>query len=243
MHNAEYTDPRLVEVYDAEGPWGRDDDYFAALVAETPGARVLDLGCGTGRLTIGLAAAGHRVTGIEPSAASLAAARVKPGAERVTWVQGTAEFAPAAAFDIAIMTGHVAQFLLDDEWARTLGALGRALVPGGRLAFHAYDPAARIWERWTPHATRRQVTLGDGTTVAIWTEVTGRTPDTVCYAHHYRFSDGVERRSDSCLRFWSEPTIRASLDDAGFIVDRVHGGWRGEPVGHGDGELIVVAHR
>ena len=160
MRNAEYNDPRLVEVYDVEGPWGRDDEYFLALVNETPGARVLDLGCGTGRLAVRLAAAGHFVTGIDPSPASLSAARIKAGAERVTWMLGTASTAPQAAFDVAIMTGHVAQFLLtEDEWADALGAVWRALVPGGRLAFHAYDPAGRIWERWNPTDSRREVVL------------------------------------------------------------------------------------
>ena len=243
MRNAEYNDARLVEVYDAEGPWGRDDDYFFALVNETPGARVLDLGCGTGRLALGLAAAGHAVTGIEPSSASLAAARNKAGAEGVTWIHGTAESAPEGAFDVAIMTGHVSQFLGEDEWTRALRALWRALVPGGRLAFHAYDPEARIWERWNPQASRRQVALRDGTIVSIWTEVTSLSEDAVSFSHHYSFPDGEELRSDSSLRFWSEPRLCQSVTDAGFAIGRVHGGWRGEPVGSGDGELIFVARR
>lgn len=244
MQNAEYNDPRLVEIYDVEGPWGRDDDYFAALVNESPGTRVLDLGCGTGRLTVALAAAGHHVTGIEPSQVSLDAARSKAGADRVTWIRGTASSAPAQAFDIAIMTGHVSQFLVTEhEWNDALSALASALVPGGRLAFHAYDPAARIWERWTPQRTRREATLRDGTTVTIWTEVTARTGDTVSYAHHYEFPGGDRRRSDSTLRFWSEDRLRRSVNDAGFAIERVHGGWNGEPAGAGDGELIVVARR
>ena len=244
MRDAEYNDPRLIEVYDAEGPWGRDDDYFLALVNETPGVRVLDLGCGTGRLTVALAAAGHIVTGIDPSEASLAAARIKPGAERVTWMCGTAASAPEGAFDVAIMTGHVSQFLVkDDEWTGALGAIKRALVPDGRLAFHAYDPASRVWERWNPDATRRDVTLRDGTRVSIWTEVTSRSDETVSFSHHYHFPDGDVLRSDSSLRFWSEPRLRQSVIDGGFEIERVHGGWNGEPVGSGDGELIIVASR
>ena len=244
MRDAEYNDPRLVQVYDAEGPWGRDDDYFLALVNETPRARVLDLGCGTGRLTVALAAAGHIVTGIDPSEASLAAARAKPGAGRVTWIHGTAALAPEDAFDVAIMTGHVSQFILTEhEWTAALRAIWRALVPGGRLAFHAYDPASRVWERWNPQATRREVTLRDGTRVSIWTEVTGRTEDTVSFSHHYRFPDDAELRSDSSLRFWSEPRLRQSVTDAGFAIERVHGGWQGEPVGSGDGEIIIVSLR
>jgi hypothetical protein len=50
-------------------------------------------------------------------------------------------------------------------------------------------------------------------------------------------------RSDTTLRFRDEATLRRSVVDAGFTIDRVQGGWRGQPVGAGDGELIVVAKR
>lgn len=200
MRNAEFSDPRLIEVYDALGPWGPDDDYFLALVDETPGARVLDLGCGTGRLALGLAAAGHSVTGIDPSRAALVAARTKAGAERVTWIHGTAQSAPEGNFHIAVMTGHVSQFLSESEWTSALRALWRALVPAGTLAFHAYDPEARAWERWNPKDSRREVALRADATVLMWTEVTG-------------------------------------------LRERLHAGWRREPVGSGDGELIFVVRR
>ena len=243
-HNAEFNDARLVEVYDVESRWGPDDGYFLALVSETPRARVLDLGCGTGRLAIALADAGHTVTGLDPSLTSLAAARAKPRAEKVTWIHGTAASAPEAAFEIAIMTGHVSQFLvLEDEWVSALGALRRALVAGGRLAFHAYDPEARIWERWNAQDSRRQVTIRDGTTVLIWTEVTGLKDKIVSFSHHYHFAGGETLRSDSSLCFRSEQQLRESVTDAGFSLERIHGGWRGEAVGSGDGELIIVARR
>ena len=87
------------------------------------------------------------------------------------------------------------------------------------------------------------MTRRDGTAVSIWTEVTHIEDGTVSYAHHYRFADGVELRSDSRLRFWSEQRLRQSLADAGFAIERVHGGWKGELVGAGDGELIFVARR
>lgn len=243
VHHGEFRDPRLVQVYDAQCPWSVDDDFFLSVVDETPAARVLDLGCGTGRLALGLAAAGHAVTGVDPAAASLAAARAKAGAERVMWVEGSTDCLPDAAFDVAVMTSHVAQFFVtDEEWARALADLRRALVPGGRLVFDTRDPRARRWERWNPVESRDRVTLADGVDVVVWTEVTAVEGGAVTFVHHYAFSDGDERRSQATLRFRGEEEVRSTLAQAGFTVDHIHGGWHREPIGAPDGELLVIAH-
>ena len=236
-------DPRLATIYDIENRWGRDDEFFLAVAGETLKARVLDLGCGTGRLTVALAAAGHTVTGVDPAQASVEAARARPGADRVTWIEGTSAVLPDRAYDIAVLTSHVAQEIRgDDEWARTLADLRRALVPGGRLAFDSRDPAARRWERWNPTDSRRRLALPDGRVVGAWTEVTEVRDGLVSFVHHYVFPDAAELVSAGTLRFRTEEELRASLAAAGFTVERIHGGWGGEPVGTAaDGELIVLA--
>jgi SAM-dependent methyltransferase len=242
MRNAEFNDARLVVVYDAMCPWSRDDDFFMSVVSDLPGARVLDLGCGTGRLALGLAAAGYAVTGVDPAAASLAAARAKPGADGVTWIEGTGAALPAGSFDAAVMTSHVAQFFVtDDEWRGVLADLRRALGPGGRLAFDSRDPRARGWENWNPVDWRRHLTLPDGTAVTAWIEVTGVRGFDVDSTIHYEFSDGSELESSTTLRFRPEAEIRSTLRDAGFAIERIYGGWHREPVGAPDGELLVIA--
>jgi 2-polyprenyl-3-methyl-5-hydroxy-6-metoxy-1,4-benzoquinol methylase len=67
MWHGEFRHPRLVDVYDAQFAWSREDDSFLEFVNETPAARVADVGCGTGRLTVALAAAGHQVMGGDPA--------------------------------------------------------------------------------------------------------------------------------------------------------------------------------
>jgi SAM-dependent methyltransferase len=242
VHHGEFLDPLLVQVYDAAFPWSRKDDFFLALVNEAPKSRVLDLGCGTGRLSLGLAAAGHVVTGVDPAAASLDAARAKPGADRVRWVEGTSIDLPATSFDIALMTGHVAQFLTEDQaWEDVLGDLHRALVPGRLLAFDSRDPRAQVWHRWNPTDSRREVLLPDGTTVVMWTSVTAEGDGRVNFTLDYVFSSGERRSSTATLRFRTQAELRSTLATAGFIVEQMYGGWGSEPVGHGDGELLTVA--
>jgi SAM-dependent methyltransferase len=148
--DAEFNDVRLARLYETLCPWGRSDQFFLDVANEIPNSRVLDLGCGTGQITLALARAGHQVTGIDPAAASLALARAKPGAEQVVWIEGTSADAPADAFDLALMTNHVAQFMTDDgAWLEVLADVYRALAPGGRLVFDSRDPVAQEWEKWT----------------------------------------------------------------------------------------------
>jgi len=242
MRHAEFNHPVLVQVYDAMFGWSRDDDFFMSVVNATPRARVLDLGCGTGRLALAMARAGHTVTGVDPAAASLAAARAKPGAGKVTWVEGSSEALPDSAFDVAVMTSHVAQFFVtNEEWAKALADLRRALVPGGRLTFDSRDPRARGWKQWNPADSRRQVTLPDGRQVTATIDVDAVTDDVVSFTIRYAFSDGTALASTGDLRFRTEAELRASLAAAGLHVEEIYGGWNREPAGVGDGEFLVIA--
>ncbi|GAB2590550.1 methyltransferase type 11 [Paractinoplanes abujensis] len=243
MHHGEFEDPRLVEIYDAEFVWGYDDDLFMALLAERNAPRVLDFGCGTGRLAIAMAEAGHEVTGVDPARASLDAARRKPGADRVTWIEGSIEVLPQRTFDAVLLTSHVAQFFVSDEqWLSALRALRRCLVPGGRLIFDSRDPDDRRWERWNPVDSRRTVILPGRGEIETWTEVNAEVDGVVSFTRHYVLTDRDEATSTATLRFRSESEIRTTVEAAGFDVDRIYGGWAKEPVGTGeDGELIVLA--
>ncbi|WP_430779840.1 class I SAM-dependent methyltransferase [Actinoplanes sp. G11-F43] len=242
MWHGEYRDPRLVEVSDAERIWGWEHDFFMRVLADRVTPRVLDLGCGTGRLAVAMAADGHEVTAVDPAPASLAAARRRSGAARVRWIEGSYEVLPAQSFDAAFMTGHVVQHLSDQEWTGALKALRDALVTDGRLIFDGQDPSGRPWAHWGRESTERPIVLADGSTVWAWTERSEPDGDVVPVAHHYRFEDGLELTSTATLRFRDETELRGALRAAGFRVDQVYGGWSREPPGLGpDGELIVIA--
>jgi SAM-dependent methyltransferase len=195
-----YEDPESARLYDAENSGREDVEFYLRLARELRGVparddtaravtplvspaqdhprggpapfTVLDIGCGTGVLGVDLAADGHRVIGVDPAAAMLEIARTRPGGERVTWILGSAEAAPEASADLAVMTGHAAQQIVPAHaWRTLLRSAHRALRPGGVLAFESRDPRRRAWERWTPERTRGTFPHPDGGEFTSWVEV------------------------------------------------------------------------
>ncbi|BDA63834.1 class I SAM-dependent methyltransferase [Actinomyces capricornis] len=144
-------DPRIVDLYDQDNPDGPDHDYYRALADRVDARDILDLGCGTGILTVTLAAPGRRVVGADPSTAMLDHARRRPGAAAVTWVEGDSRALACGRherFDLMILTGNAAQHIPDPEWQRTLHDLRHSCRDGAVLAFETRNPAARAWIGW-----------------------------------------------------------------------------------------------
>ncbi|MFJ9558664.1 class I SAM-dependent methyltransferase [Streptomyces fuscichromogenes] len=109
--------------------------FCAALVPA--GARVLDAGCGTGRVMIRLAELGYDCVGVDLDASMLAVAQKQaPG---LPWFQADlAEFEPAplglaADFDLVVAAGNVFPLLAAGTEATAVERLAAALRPGGLL--------------------------------------------------------------------------------------------------------------
>jgi ubiquinone/menaquinone biosynthesis C-methylase UbiE len=106
------------------------------LVAELPAApaAVADLGCGTGTLSVLLAAEGYAVTGLDFAPQMIRAARAKARAAGVSarfeLSDAAAPTLPAASFDV-VLARHVLWAMPDADDA--LAAWLRLLLPGGLL--------------------------------------------------------------------------------------------------------------
>ncbi|GAB3536333.1 class I SAM-dependent methyltransferase [Arthrobacter tecti] len=240
------TDSHASDLYDAVNTWGADDEFFLQFATAVPASRVLDLGCGTGRVTLAVALAGCKVTGVDPNGKRLEAARAKPEAGRVEWIEGDSTVIPPDhEFDTAIMSANVAQEILDDAaLARSFADIAGHLVPGGRLAFDSRDPMARGWEAWTKERSHKTVQLHEGQS-QHWYQTTqvDEANGLVDFCAHEVGVDGTENVGCGTLRFRSEEQLRTMLSEAGLVVDDVFGGFEGEPAGRGVGALVVTAHR
>lgn len=98
-----------------------------------PPRRVLDAGCGTGRVAVELDRRGYDVVGIDVDPAMLDVARAK--APHVDWRLGdlSACDVPAGEFDLVVAAGNVMLFVELGTEASVVRALASALIPAGRL--------------------------------------------------------------------------------------------------------------
>ena len=104
---------------------------------------LLDLGCGTGSITLALAAAmppGARVTGVDLAPKMIEIARRR--APQHEWVVGDICDPPVAGkFDLIVICFHTLQMLLTDaQLHQAFRSIAAYLAPAGRFAFDIYQP-------------------------------------------------------------------------------------------------------
>ena len=215
------TDPyaRLAGVYDeivVDPGYGR----MAAFVHEVWGAddagvrTVLDVCCGTGLMAAELIALGHRVTGIDASAAMLARARRLLGPEVVLVRETLPDLTIDAVFDAAVSTFDGLNYLTVAELRSTLRALADRIRPGGWFIFDAHTDALMDFTLANP--------MVEGET-AGWRFAITNTVDALTRACDSRIAVTRESDGDTFTErhrqyFFTDGQIRGALALAGFDV-------------------------
>ncbi|WP_046472392.1 class I SAM-dependent methyltransferase [Allosalinactinospora lopnorensis] len=107
--------------------------FCDALLA--PGSRVLDAGCGTGRVAVWLAGNGHRCVGVDVDASMLAEARRE--APQLAWREAdlcdVTSLGLEPGFDMVVLAGNVIPLLAAGTEAKVVAGLAALLRTGGLL--------------------------------------------------------------------------------------------------------------
>jgi len=140
-----------------------EKEAIFALLPEVKGLRLLEVGCGTGNISMALAHRGDRVMGLDASGPMLARAQVKArqGGLAITWIKGLASFLPFAdgSFD-GLLCILALDFITDREIV--LQEMVRVLCPGGFLSIAMLNRFSlwtlkRVVRAWFKPSLWRQV--------------------------------------------------------------------------------------
>ena len=157
--SSEFTDPRLVAVYDALNAYGSgtQPEFYLGLAREADATTVVELGCGTGLVAVEFARDGFDVIALEPSEQMLEVARGRCRGDNVRWIPGGVSAHDIRGVDMVFMAGHVAQFFLaDDEWREVILSCGFVLLKSSHRCAQAASPSSVVTAVGT--ASRSRVT-------------------------------------------------------------------------------------
>lgn len=252
----------LAQLYDAAVPdWPGEIAFYRQLIDQATPAKpsVLEVACGTGRVTIQLASSGMSITGIDLSDEMLAYARAKSaGMSNVLWqLADMRSFQLAQTFDLAIVPAYSFQLLLTEaEQMACLRHIARHLNPGACLAMHLeqHDPEwldSLPTDGFTPFEMSGETNHPDtGQRIRVsvaWSHVVESC--SVAVAIRYESIDGsgtVISRTDRApmyLHCTSLKLLQEQMAGTGFKMESVFGDFLGSPYESDSEEMICVARK
>lgn len=254
-------DSFIADYYD-ESPVVRgriQDVIFYRDAVREYGDPVLELGCGTGRITMALAEAGKRVTGLDLSERMLERAVQKRGAlpvevrERLHLVQGDmTQFDLGEKFRLVIIPFRPFQHLLEvEQQMDCLECVRKHLAPGGRLildvfqtdAERMHDPVHMRETLITEYKTAdgRQVRINER--VAAFHRAEQRNDVEMIFSIKHRGGKQERLIFAWTLRYFFRFEVEHLLVRCGFRVKAEFGDFDRTPLEDASPEMIYVAER
>jgi SAM-dependent methyltransferase len=240
-----YSDGRY---YDLEfRKWTMDIPFYTSLIEKKPGS-VLDLGCGTGRVTIPIAKLGVPVTGLDliPSMLQQAKVNAELAKVEIDWHQGDmTSFRLGKRFDWILLPFNSMQHLHELESLRsTLARIREHLAPDGQFAFDVVNPVfPDLTKEFTAPHLANEFDDPDGK---------GRVQIEVSHAYDHTariartklfYSIGESRRirqEEVVLKCFDPLELELFLGENGFTVLEKYGSYNRAPFSAASKELIMI---
>jgi SAM-dependent methyltransferase len=243
--------------YDADYREYTDDlQLIADLAQESPGP-LLELGCGTGRVLLPMAAAGHAVTGVDNNEALLSIARRKLTestlAGQVRLVQDDLRsFAlPEHEFSMAYCVSNTLMHLTSQaDQLSCLANAFRHLRSGGVLLIDLFNPdlprlfqiagAQELADAWIDGETGARVLKWSVRELDLGNQLQYTT-----FIYEETWQDGRSRRTvcPFVLRFLWPSEAQLMLQLTGFDVEAVWGDFDGNPYASDSERLLLLARK
>jgi SAM-dependent methyltransferase len=220
----------------------REVAFLVRVLRLRPGARVLDVPCGAGRLTFPLQERGLYMTGVDLADEQIAAARRQSSAGQGTagieWRQADIRDLPSESFfDAAFCFGNSFGYLDRDGTRAFVRALAHTLKPGAQFAMDTGMVAETILPSLRDHD---ETQIGD----VRFIEDNTYHADTSCLETRYTFvRAGVSQTRVGLHWIYTIGEISRFFTDAGISVTALYGSLDEAPFAVGDRLLYLVARR
>ena len=232
---------------------GRRDVPFWRRLAATAGGPVVELGCGTGRVSLPLARAGVRLVGVDRSAAMLHVARKRTGkavrhGHGIQIVRADIRALPFAdrSFAMALAPyGMLQSLLTDHDLTATLVSVARVLRPGATFGIDLV-PDVPHWREYRNRVQLRGPTTDGARLTLIESVRQDRRRRVTTFEQRYvkrRGRQVDERRFELTFRTLTVRQVTARLGAAGFTVEAALGDYRGRPWDERADVWIILARR
>lgn len=220
----------------------RDVPFWTGLAKQSRGP-VLELGCGTGRISLPLARAGVSVIGIDRSAQMLAHAirradRLKKAQprrkRRLSLIRGDIRHLPFedGQFNLVMAPYGILQSLLrEKDLKATLDAVAHVLKRGGTFGLELV-PDVPHWKEYTDRVQMRGKAAGGAHLTLVESVHQDRRRRLTIFEQEYRVRKGrTTTRHPFTLTFRTVPIagMARRLERAGFVIRSVLGDYRGGP--------------
>ena len=244
------------DLYEQEETQTEDVDFLLSVIGPES-KRILEVACGSGRILVPLAKAGHHVTGIDIDASMLQKIEKKAeGLSNLTWKRVDAIAEPwGSGFDVVVIAGNLLfNIITEMDYAKAqqlfLEKAAQALVKGGCVYIeYGYTPYP---ERWFDHKEEHVIFEG--------TDENGNTGKMSVYNSSYHSESGmvnftrryeidtpegnrIEKEIVSSKHFATLEQLHSWLEMAGFQIEEEYGDYHNNPIGEDTGHAVIKARK
>ena len=242
----EFSDPPNYDL--EEGERSAPRIAFYCDLAKTVGGPVLEIACGSGLVTIPLAANGLDVTGVDLARPMLEHARVKAEGQSlaIRWVEADARSLNLGTqYQFILLTGNAFQaFLNRQDQEALLASVKRHLGPQGIFAFETRNPSGHDLTTQLEEEFDQSYTSVEGYQVAVsFTQVYDPLAQVIHWTSHRRWNDGErdhKKETHIACRFTYPRELEALLHYNGFQIVQQYGNWNREPLSAASPGMIMI---
>lgn len=224
-----------------------DLPFYFKQIGEDRGT-LLELGCGTGRLSLPLSARVDQLTAVDNAPEMLSLAQAKAQACPIEFVLANfVDFDLARVFDWILLPYNALNHVIDAKDIRSLfGTVRRHLSEGGRFIVDTFQPDPAALGR--PPRRTRLLTYRDPVSAERVTMHEENCYDPASQVNRVTWSYDIgalrEARIDvTHMRIFFPQELDALFDHHGFVIEAKFGDYDGSPFGSTSPKQLVVARR